>query len=192
MNREEKKRATRQKIMDTAMELFAEQGYEATTVHQITERAGVAKGTFFNYFQCKEDVLCDLQTFWVTEEVSKLQDKSGPLIPQLREFLLEMIRRFPYTRPFMMAMFQGIFSNGRALGNQTEHIEVLKKILIPVIEEGQRRGEFTKSMPADMIVDMAIQTYFGVFVLWGMGFGDEKLNTQMALSFELFFRGIQA
>ncbi|TXK72111.1 TetR/AcrR family transcriptional regulator [Paenibacillus sp. N3.4] len=47
MNREEKKRATRQKIIDSALEMFAEQGYETTTVQEITERAGVAKGTFF-------------------------------------------------------------------------------------------------------------------------------------------------
>jgi AcrR family transcriptional regulator len=37
--------------------LFRSQGYETTTVDQITRRAGLAKGTFFNYFQTKDAVL---------------------------------------------------------------------------------------------------------------------------------------
>jgi AcrR family transcriptional regulator len=56
------KRATgklerRDRIYDAAVTLFREQGYENTTVDQITRRAGVAKGTFFNYFPTKDAVL---------------------------------------------------------------------------------------------------------------------------------------
>ncbi|MET8155332.1 TetR family transcriptional regulator [Sphaerisporangium sp. NPDC005289] len=55
--RERKKRMTRQLIAETALRLFAEQGYEQTTVAQITSAADVATKTFFNYFPSKEDVL---------------------------------------------------------------------------------------------------------------------------------------
>ncbi|GAA3873909.1 TetR family transcriptional regulator [Saccharothrix violaceirubra] len=57
--RERRKRETRQRIVDTAIRLFAEQGYERTTVVQIAEAADVATKTFFNYFPSKEDVLFD-------------------------------------------------------------------------------------------------------------------------------------
>lgn len=191
MNREEKKRATRKKIMDTALELFAEQGYEATTVHQITERAGVAKGTFFNYFECKEDVFCDIQTFWATTEFVKLKDKSGPILPHLREFLMELVRLVPYTRQLVRAIFQSNLGNEKSLSHQLLMLNELKIILIPLIEEAQKRGEFSTVFSAEMIADQAVQTYMGVLVTWGMGMGDEKLNTQMAVSFELFFRSLQ-
>jgi AcrR family transcriptional regulator len=191
MNREEKKRATRKKIIDTALELFAEHGYDATTVHQITERAGVAKGTFFNYFDCKEDVLCDIQSFWAIEEAPKLKDKSGPMLPHIRELLMELLRRVPFTRQLVLATFQGTLNNGKALSNQLNQIEEVKAVLITIVEEAQKRGEFTSAFPAEMIADQAVQTYMGVLICWGMGMGDEKLNTQMAVSFEIFFKSLQ-
>ena len=51
-------RATsRDTIAEAACELFLEQGYEGTTVADITRRAGVSRSSFFNYFGAKADVL---------------------------------------------------------------------------------------------------------------------------------------
>jgi len=47
----------REQIYETALELFRERGYESTSVERITRQAGVAKGTFFNYFASKDHVL---------------------------------------------------------------------------------------------------------------------------------------
>ncbi|WP_430162509.1 TetR/AcrR family transcriptional regulator, partial [Paenibacillus algorifonticola] len=46
MNRELKKEQTRQRIKDASLSLFAEQGYETTTIEQVAKLSGVAKGTF--------------------------------------------------------------------------------------------------------------------------------------------------
>ena len=54
--RERKKTATRDRLRNCALGLFHEQGYEATTVEQITAAAGVSHMTFFRYFPTKEDV----------------------------------------------------------------------------------------------------------------------------------------
>lgn len=55
--RERKKEETRQKLLDVSFRLFVEQGYDNTTVDQITERADIGKGTFYNYFPSKEAIL---------------------------------------------------------------------------------------------------------------------------------------
>jgi AcrR family transcriptional regulator len=59
--RERKKREARQHISDVATRLFAQRGFEAVTVVEIAEAAGVAKATVTNYFPRKEDLLLDLQ-----------------------------------------------------------------------------------------------------------------------------------
>lgn len=49
--------SSRETLAEAACELFLEQGYEATSVADITQRAGVSRSSFFNYFSSKSDVL---------------------------------------------------------------------------------------------------------------------------------------
>ena len=57
--RERKKRLTRQHISDVATSLFALRGFDAVTVAEIADAAGVSKMTVFNYFPRKEDLFFD-------------------------------------------------------------------------------------------------------------------------------------
>ncbi|MFJ4039079.1 TetR/AcrR family transcriptional regulator [Microbacterium sp. NPDC090007] len=49
--------SSREVLAEAACELFLEQGYDATSVSDITRRAGVSRSSFFNYFAAKSDVL---------------------------------------------------------------------------------------------------------------------------------------
>ena len=58
MSRRERRAAeTRVRLFRCALQLFAERGFPNVTVEDITEAADVGKGTFFNYFESKDDVL---------------------------------------------------------------------------------------------------------------------------------------
>lgn len=47
-------------ILDTALELFAENGFHATSMSQVAKKAGVSKGLAYNYFESKQDILDEI------------------------------------------------------------------------------------------------------------------------------------
>ncbi|WP_331729108.1 TetR/AcrR family transcriptional regulator (plasmid) [Streptomyces sp. NBC_01003] len=57
--RERNRLRVKNRICETALLLFTRQGYDQTTVDEITEAADVARGTFFNHFQRKEDPIAE-------------------------------------------------------------------------------------------------------------------------------------
>src|ERR1700734_3433634 len=55
--RERKRRVTLDRIAETGLKLFIENGYEATTLDAIAAASGISRRTFFHYLKSKEDVL---------------------------------------------------------------------------------------------------------------------------------------
>ena len=54
--RDRNKEQTKEKILAAALELFQEYGLDGTTTKKISQKAGIAEGTLFNYFKTKEDL----------------------------------------------------------------------------------------------------------------------------------------
>jgi AcrR family transcriptional regulator len=72
----------RERLVLAAVDLFTEQGYDATTVAQIAERAGVTKSTFFRYFPDKRELLvAGQQTLsqLLTEGIAEAPETATPL-----------------------------------------------------------------------------------------------------------------
>ncbi len=55
---ERSRQVAAQTVLDTAVRLFAEQGYEQTTIAQIAREAGISQRSLFRYFGTKEDLVC--------------------------------------------------------------------------------------------------------------------------------------
>lgn len=72
---------TRQRIQDVALELFAEQGYEKTSLREIAERLDVSKAALYYHFKTKEEII-----------VSLFEDLTKPILD-----LIEWGRRQPHT-----------------------------------------------------------------------------------------------
>ncbi|MFC9538535.1 TetR/AcrR family transcriptional regulator [Lysinibacillus sp. NPDC056959] len=62
----------KQLIMEKALELFSEQGFEATSVQQITERCGISKGAFYLSFKTKEELLISMVEYYLQQFVTDI------------------------------------------------------------------------------------------------------------------------
>lgn len=83
------------RLTQAAYELFAERGYERTTVAEIAERAGLTERTFFRYFTDKREVLFDGAT-------------------TLRDLMLKAVAEAPPDAPVLDAVAAGLLAIGEA------------------------------------------------------------------------------
>jgi AcrR family transcriptional regulator len=90
--RERKKLKTRRAIRAAAFRLFAEQGYDGTTVDQIADAAEVSPSTFFRYFPTKEDLVVTDDYDPVMEAALRARPAGEPLLVAVREAILPALR----------------------------------------------------------------------------------------------------
>lgn len=91
-NKEDK----RARVEAAARALFAERGFEGTTVRAIAERAGVATGTVLLYGESKTELLCSLFVSELTEVVQQASETlpPGSLVDQLEHLLGAFLERY--------------------------------------------------------------------------------------------------
>lgn len=110
--RQRKKDSSRRAIEDAAWELFAEQGYEETSVNDIAERAGVAPRTFFRYFATKEAVLY-------------------PQFEELLQSVRDEFRKRPADEPVITSLFESFEVLAGSLEGEAsrtrERMEIMKR-----------------------------------------------------------------
>lgn len=89
--RERKRLRTRRALADTALRLFADQGFEATTLEQLVEEVEISKSTFFRVFPAKEAVAIDAETELWSAYLTRLRERtlSGVVLAELHDCLAE-------------------------------------------------------------------------------------------------------
>jgi len=109
--RQRKKTATRDRIRASALRLFREQGYDATTVEQIAAAAGVSHMTFFRYFPAKEDVALSDSYDPLIVGLLEQTPATWPLIQRIRTVLVGGLRQvYDTERDAMLAQNKLIVS----------------------------------------------------------------------------------
>ncbi len=193
MRRSDKKAATREALIRTALDLFARNGFEETTVAQITKEAGVAKGTFFNYFETKYDLLIRVieeQVAEAKERLAQLADSDLALADELSRIMVGLASPLPYTPALVRAIFRSSLATPEMGSGHVAPAMDLVGAIIPVIALGQERGEFRQDLPAGQIAYLIVQTYFGALWAWAMAPNQESLAQTIAVSYHVFFQGI--
>ena len=141
---------TKRKIIETSMKLFAEKGYDATSIEEITATVGVAKGTLYYHFSSKEEIF----NFLVEEGMKLLQNsidiksaKFSNYIDKLKAIVLIQIKivvKYEDLITILLSQFWGNESrNQKCKKHILEYINKIEKI----VEDGIKAGQIKNGNP---------------------------------------------
>ncbi|RLU92117.1 TetR family transcriptional regulator [Streptomyces griseocarneus] len=146
-----------QRLLAAATRLFADQGYDRTSVQEIVEAAGVTKGALYHYFGSKDDLLHE-----VYGRVLRLQQErldafacaEASVERRLRDAAADVvvttIENLDDTKIFFRSMHHlGPEKHKQVRAERRRYHERFRAL----VEEGQRAGVFSAATPADLVVD---------------------------------------
>ncbi|MBC2865169.1 TetR/AcrR family transcriptional regulator [Streptomyces mexicanus] len=192
--RERNKIKIKERLYTAALELFAEHGYEQTSVDEIAERADVARGTFFNHFQRKEDLI----STWgerrrerlVAVMADALPDEAGAA-ERLRRCMTILGRINEEEHESAAAMLIAWVKAGRPLMEEPYVAELFAEI----IEDGRKNGELRQDIRPRQVGNVLRDIYLGTLYRWFRDVEvelDGKLEQELLEATELLLNGIVA
>jgi len=169
--REQQKEIRREKIVKAALEHFTKNGFEATTVQKITTQAGIAKGTFFNFFKKKEDVLLyflDKEISKSTREIERKINACKTFEEQIALLIATFIKNIFSNRDFAKVLIRERVAKFGTGSKTNEH--TLMATLAHLIEAAQKRGEIKPDIDPDRTAEMIFAIYSMYVIYWANGF----------------------
>ncbi len=162
--RERKKRATKQAIYDVAVGCFIENGYDDTTIDEITEKVDIARATFFNYYPSKIAILHEIAAE-ALDYARKTFDREFRIeSASIRAKLGRSVTRFASIVERNPRYYQTVFLD--AMSSQTGSVKsnqdtakVPIKGLAQHFHDAQIKGELEGSLDADQLAEMFTGIY---------------------------------
>jgi len=185
---------TREKIFRTALNLFAERGFNATTIDAIANGADIGKGTFFNYFENKESLLLQYREMqngkvkaFVTESINSVE----PLNSLIYKLALTMTAAIQKSPTLFQSLTIAFFSNETVRTKMAEGLGRGRDMLAELIEKRQQAGEIRSDLPAKEIASSLQRIILGTMMVWSFA-PDRTLEEHLRDMVKVFVRGIQA
>ncbi|MCZ0979337.1 TetR/AcrR family transcriptional regulator [Streptomyces diastatochromogenes] len=163
-----RRQATRTKLYEAAVTLIAEQGFSATTVDEIAERAGVAKGTVYYNFKSKTELFEELLRHGVALLAASLRsaaeettERGGSRVDALDAMIragLVFIDRYPaFTQLYVAELWRtGRAWNSTLLVVRQEAVAVVEGVLREGVAAGELSDEIDVQLTASALVGMVL------------------------------------
>jgi len=182
------------RLLSVATRLFAERGFERTSVQELVSAAGVTKGAMYHYFTSKDDLLYAVYQRVLAMQMERLNGFAvarGPVRDRLREAAIDVVHTTVENLDDMRIFFRSLhmLSDDRQTAVRKERRQYHERFR-GLIEEGQRQGVFRTDVPADI----AVTQYFGAVHHLSTWYrvGGELTGAQVGAYFaDLFLAGLR-
>ena len=164
---------TKQKLMKAAQKLICEKGLNDTSVEQITETAGVSKGTFYTYFKKKEDIVLALSRNMFGEILEQAKSLKGTFLEKLEFY---MVNFSGYIEQGSVQMAQEWVKNVVNPNLVTDSFDKnklysdlndMQALFSHAVEDGLLKKDF----PVEDFAKMLVDVLYGEMLCWCMSDG---------------------
>ncbi|NOZ76847.1 MAG: TetR/AcrR family transcriptional regulator [Euryarchaeota archaeon] len=191
--REKKKRETKNRIFEVASRLFKEKGFEKTTVDEITKEAGIAKGTFFNYFPTKVALLGyfaeqkdELIGNLIKEEITK----DIPTKEKIKNVLIHLAKSNEEDKELAKIMvFEYIKNAWKRPSHPTGRGARFASVMIHLLQEGVEKGD-VRGIDIQDAAENLTAIYFHSLILWLRSETDYSFSEDISKKVDMVFDGI--
>jgi AcrR family transcriptional regulator len=187
--RERKKLELRERIVDAANTLIAEQGLAQTTVDQIAELCDIAQTTFFNYFPTKAAVVDALVERLITQfnaVVDEAHDADRSITHTIDALFTITAEQTEGQHRVVRDIIAETVRSSRASGRQS--LLRLRDLFAADLAAAQARGEVRDDRSADSLTDAVLGLYVSVMLFWSTDAGypvADRLRSSARLAADL-------
>lgn len=187
----------KQEIIKKGLEIMHLKGYNATGVKDIVDAAGIPKGSFYNYFESKEDFV--IQALHYSADHCKtimgetLQDRSLPPLQRIEKFYEERIIQFREC-DFTLGCFGSnlcieMGDISLPIGVATEaYFKRLESVLLSCLQEAQDAADLDKEKDIDKLAKFIYNSWNGAMLRMKASRSPEPLNIFTEMLTEVLFR----
>lgn len=163
----------RESILEIAIEEFANHDYKNASISNIVSKAGIAKGSFYQYFEDKKDLYLYLIQL-AGEEKKRFLENSTPPDPQMHlfDFLRWVVRegaRFEFSNPLLAQVASRALFSDKPLGDSPlVHLQTMVKTYYQgLVQLGKAQGVIDPTLDDELVVFLLSTTFnnFGKFIL---------------------------
>jgi len=159
-----KQQFVRSEIWNAAVDLFAEHGYDRTTVDDIATAAGVSRRTFFRYFASKDDVMVQATDTYGDLLVEAVKESAGAAPLQIVERAVRRLAAFVVVQPRARLAMQIVRENPSARGAQlSEYSVITERVAQAFAEAGAADGGHAPALLASLtflLLTRVFQTWY--------------------------------
>ena len=177
-NRQLAAQETRSRLLEASRQIICKKGLANTSVEEITGLAGVSKGTFYTYFQKKEDVVYELSNLMFQEILEHAKKMDGSFYRRLRTYMEEFS---DYIEKGSIRLAQEwvrnvvnppILEDGAGISKWRQDVAAVRELLQIGISEGQLKKELSTEEFAQMLADVL----YGQLLCWCINDGRYSLR----------------
>ena len=196
MARNNSKEHTRTRIINSAKKLFADQGYQKTTIVDISRQAGLSEAALYEYFQGKEDLLLTIPDLWVSELVRDLDEQLFGVkgaVNKLRKYMWWYMRRVEQSPLDAKIVYLFLKTNANFLNTEVySNVKNFYAYLIDIFEEGRKTGEMKTDLNPRVARDIFVGTMDHIISRWLLKDMSYSLFENLESTFELMIDAFKA